>query len=141
MKQRVHELCSLAQDFAVGLALRSPRLEDSLHAQGFRTTEFLVSQICVVNHLAQRLESFFAKVEFLEQRLKTAVITAMPESNRLVHVEGNRVGPLLGMVGKSECGLAIDKSLNEPGACHSVDPRPWPGYPCPSNILPRLNRF
>src|SRR5262249_1190317 len=111
------------QQLFIRNALLRPANQYPVEPKTFPLSEFLISQVGVVNDLRQCHDLWITDRELLAQGLECAVFSAMSKSTRLKHVEWNLVWMSFRVIAEDKFRVWIDESADEPGGGDSVDAR------------------
>src|SRR5713101_6530088 len=103
------------QQFVIGQILPCPAIQDLVEAKSLHPAELLVAQVGIMDDLRDPPHPRIANGEFFAQSLEGTVLAAMPESLRMKHVKGNRLGMRAGIIAEDEARFGINEPTDEPG--------------------------
>src|SRR5579859_919679 len=135
MIESFNQLHATVQEFLVRNSLLRPSNQHPVQTRPFRMGEFFISQIGVVDHLADGHDLGVGDPKLFYQCFEGAIIPTMAKTFCMEHVKRNGVGLGRWSAAKNKPCLGIDESFDQPGGRDPVNTRPMARYPDAGNIF------
>src|SRR5882724_10111414 len=108
--QPLDELHAALKQLVIAHILLCPANEHTIQSGAFTAAELLIFQICIVYDLRNRPDFRVPNTKLLAQGFKCAILSLMPKTASLKHVEWDRLRMTSGIAVENELRILVDEA-------------------------------